>query len=152
MRQSLAGGYGDRMDTDEQNTRAARGFEVLNQATDGGAQEIIDSIADVAPELARWFVEFGYGDVFSRPGLAPAQRELIIVGVLTALGGCEPQLAGHIRGALNLGVAPGVIVETIMQVVPYAGFPRALNGIAVAREVFTDKGLSPDAGADSPNP
>src|SRR5437762_946136 len=74
---------------------------------------VIEGLKDVAPDLARYVVEFGYGDVYSRAGLDLRQRQLVAIAALTALGGCEPQLEYHIGIALNVGVARGEIVETI---------------------------------------
>jgi 4-carboxymuconolactone decarboxylase len=88
------------------------------------------------PDLCRYIVEFGFGDIYSRPGLTLQQRELATVAALTALGTAEPQLKVHIAAALNVGLSRTEIVETIMQMSLYAGFPAALNGLFAAKEVF----------------
>jgi len=100
-----------------------------------------DSLADVAPELGDWIVDFAYGDVVSRPQLDLRTRELATVAALTALGTAGPQLRSHIKGALNAGCTPREIVEVILQMSVYAGFPAALNGVAAAREVFIAQGV-----------
>ena len=82
---------------------------------------------------------FGFGDVYSRPGLEPRSRQLVTIGVLTALGGCEPQLRIHIGAALNVGLTREEIIEAILHASVYAGFPRALNATFVAREVFAER-------------
>lgn len=64
-----------------------------------------------------------------------------MVAALTATGNAVPQLKVHIQGALNVGVSREEIVETIMQMAVYAGFPAALNGLAVAKEVFVQNGI-----------
>ncbi|MNR54832.1 Carboxymuconolactone decarboxylase family protein [compost metagenome] len=64
-----------------------------------------------------------------------------MVAALTATGNAAPQLKVHIQGALNVGVSREEIVETIMQMAVYAGFPAALNGLAVAKEVFLQNGI-----------
>ena len=63
------------------------------------------SMLDVSPDLARYVVEFGYGDVYTRPGLDDRTRQLAAISALTALGGAEAQLEYHIGIALNVGVA-----------------------------------------------
>ena len=63
--------------------------------------------------------------------------------MLTALGGAEPQLATHLRGALNVGVTPTEILETVFHVALYAGHPRTVNGMRVAGEVFAERGIDP---------
>jgi 4-carboxymuconolactone decarboxylase len=72
----------------------------------------------------------------TRPGLDLRSREIAVVAALTAMGNAAPQLKVHIQGALNVGVTRTEVVETIMQMAVYAGFPAALNGLTAAREVF----------------
>jgi len=69
-------------------------------------------------------------------GFIARSREIAVVAALTAMGNAAPQLKVHIQGALNVGVSRTEIVETIMQMAVYAGFPAALNGLGAAREVF----------------
>ena len=58
------------------------------------------------------------------------------MAALTAMGNATPQLKVHIQGALNVGATRTEVVEVIMQMAVYAGFPAALNGLFAAREVF----------------
>jgi 4-carboxymuconolactone decarboxylase len=58
---------------------------------------------------------------------------------LTALGNAAPQLKVHIEAGLNVGLTRGEIVEVIMQMAVYAGFPAALNGLFAAKEVFAPR-------------
>jgi 4-carboxymuconolactone decarboxylase len=97
---------------------------------------VVRSLADIAPDFARLLIEFPFGDIYSRPGLDLRAREIAVVAALTAMGNAAPQLKVHIQGALNVGVTRTEVVETIMQMAVYAGFPAALNGLAAAREVF----------------
>jgi 4-carboxymuconolactone decarboxylase len=97
---------------------------------------VVESLADICPDLGRYIVEFGFGDVYSRPGLSLQQRELATVAALTALGNATPQLKVHIAAAMNVGLSHEEIVETILQMSVYAGFPAALNGMFAAKEVF----------------
>ena len=83
--------------------------------------------------LGDWIVDFAFGDVHTRPGLDARERELIIVAVLSTLGGCEPQLAAHIRALRAIRVGWEEIEEAILQSAPYAGVPRAVNAIKVLR-------------------
>ncbi len=123
-----------------------QGSAAIKQITGLDAARLIASLADIAPELARWVVEFGYGTVVSRPGLDLKTRELATVAALTAMGTAGGQLRVHIKGALNVGCAPREIVEVIMQMAVYAGFPAALNGVVAAREVFEKRGVSVASG------
>jgi len=127
--------------SDGQNARQARGEKTIARITGSEGTKVVDSLRDIAPELGNWIVDFAYGDVFSRPGISLCTRELTTISALTALGNAQPQLKVHIEGALNVGCKPEEIVEVIMQMAVYAGFPSALNGISAAREVFVKKGI-----------
>jgi 4-carboxymuconolactone decarboxylase len=116
---------------------------VLNGVDGGSAPAVMESLADIAPAMAHHIVAFGFGDIYSRPGLDPRQRQLVTLGILTALGGCEPQLEVHIRTSLNVGLSPTEIVESFIHTAGYAGFPRALNAISVAKKVFAERDLLP---------
>lgn len=124
------------------NERYRRGWEVLSTVNRDGAEATLASLADIAPDLGRFVVEFAFGDVVGRPGLPLRERELATVAALTALGNARPQLERHIEGALNVGATPREVVEVVMQMAVYAGFPAALNGMAVAKEVFERRGVS----------
>lgn len=126
-----------------EQARYARGAAVLSAVDGDGGQRVVDALADIAPALAHHVVAHGFGDVYARPGLAPPQRQLVTLGVLTALGGCEPQLEVHVNAALNVGLTPAEIVEAITHAAVYCGFPRALNAVFAARRVFAERDLLP---------
>jgi 4-carboxymuconolactone decarboxylase len=120
----------------EADDRFARGLRAL-EAIDGDAgKRVMDSLADIAPDFARYLIEFPFGDIYSRPGLDLRSREIATIAALTALGYATPQLKVHIQAGLNVGLSREEIVETIMQMAVYAGFPAALNGLFAAKEVF----------------
>ncbi len=108
-------------------------------------EKVIESLKDIAPDLARYTIEFPFGDIYSRPGLDLKSREIAVVAALTALGNAAPQLKVHIHGALNVGCSREEVVEIIIQMAVYVGFPAALKGTNAAKEVFKErdeKGLS----------
>jgi len=127
----------------EEQARYERGLEVLAAVDGGSAPGVMDSLGDVAPALAHHIVAFGFGDIYARAGLDPKQRQLVTLGILTALGGCEPQLEAHVKTALNVGLSTTEIVEALTHAAGYCGFPKALNAIFVAKKVFADRGLLP---------
>ncbi len=96
----------------------------------------MELLNDISPDMARYIIEFPYGDIYSRPGLDLKMRELITIASLTTLGYAPAQLKAHIYNALNAGCSKEEILEVIMQMTVYAGFPAALNGLFVAKEVF----------------
>lgn len=116
--------------------RYDRGLARLNEIDGEAGVRVINSLSDIAPDFARYLIEFPFGDIYSRPGLDLRSREIAVVAALTALGNAAPQLKVHIDGALNVGVSRDEVVEVMMQMAVYAGFPAALNGLFAAREVF----------------
>src|SRR5271157_3856900 len=121
------------------NDRYDRGLEKLREIDGEAGERVIESLKDVAPDLGRYTIEFPFGDVYRRPGLDLKSREVATVAALTALGNAAPQLKVHIHGALNVGCSRQEIVEVVIQMAVYAGFPAALNGMAAAKEVFQDR-------------
>ena len=121
------------------NERYQRGLDKLAEIDGQQGQKVIDSLADIAPDFAQYLIEFPFGDIYSRPGLDLRTRELVTVAALTALGNAAPQLKVHLHAALNVGCTREEIVETVMQMAVYAGFPAALNGLFAAKDVFASK-------------
>jgi 4-carboxymuconolactone decarboxylase len=121
------------------NARYDRGWEKLCEIDGMAGQRVIDSLADIAPDFARYLIEFPFGDIYSRPQLSLKSREIGVVAALTAMGNATPQLKVHIHGALNVGCSRDEVVEIIMQMAVYAGFPAALNGLFAAKEVFAER-------------
>ncbi|WP_321429908.1 carboxymuconolactone decarboxylase family protein [uncultured Methanolobus sp.] len=117
------------------------GLEKLKEIDGEAGENVIESLKDIAPDLARFTIEFPFGDIYSRPGLDLKSREVATVAALTALGNARPQLKVHINAALNVGCSEEEIIEVIIQMAVYAGFPAALNGIFAAKEVFEERGI-----------
>jgi 4-carboxymuconolactone decarboxylase len=128
----------------DDNERYARGWDKLAEVDANAGERLIDSMKGLAPDLARYAVEFPFGDIYQRPGLDLKAREMINVAALTALGNASRQLKVHIHGALNVGCSREEIIEIMIQMAVYAGFPAALNGAYAAGEVFTERDRSGD--------
>ena len=116
-------------------SRYERGEKALADIDGKAGQNVIDALADIAPDFARYLIEFPFGDIYSRPGLGLREREIATIAALCAMGTATPQLKVHIHAGLNMGLSREEIVETIMQMAVYAGFPAALNGLFAAKEV-----------------
>jgi 4-carboxymuconolactone decarboxylase len=122
----------------ESQDRYQRGWEKLKEVDGQAGERVVESLKDIAPDFARYLIEFPFGDIYCRPGLDLKSREIAVVAALTALGNATPQLKVHIRAALNVGCTREEVVEVIMQTAVYAGFPAALNGLFAAKEVFKE--------------
>ncbi|MDR2967121.1 MAG: carboxymuconolactone decarboxylase family protein [Methanobacteriaceae archaeon] len=123
--------------------RYEKGMEILKITNKNRIQEVFKELDDIVPDLGRFIVEFPYCEIYSRDGLDLKTRELITVAALTVLGNADSQLKDHINAALNVENTPKEIVEAIVQMSVYAGFPAAINGIKVAKEVFKKRDLLP---------
>ncbi|EBV3599828.1 carboxymuconolactone decarboxylase family protein [Salmonella enterica subsp. enterica serovar Virchow] len=119
-------------------SRLERGKRKLDEIDGAAGRAVIDSLADIAPDFADYLFEFPFGDIYSRPGLGLREREIATIAALTAMGNAAPQLKVHIHAGLNVGVSRDEIVEIIMQMAVYAGFPAALNGLFAAGDVFAE--------------
>ncbi|BDM74386.1 4-carboxymuconolactone decarboxylase (plasmid) [Streptomyces nigrescens] len=123
--------------------RYGYGMKVLEQVDGEAGQRIVDSLADTSPELGHQVVAWAFGDMYSRPELAAKERQLVTLGVLTALGGCEIELEVHINAALNVGLTATEVSEALLHSAVYCGMPRSINATLVAKKVFAERGLLP---------
>lgn len=129
---------------DMDHRRMDTGRRELARLNPKAEAELRAALDGISPDMVAMVVAFGYGDIYARPGLAAEDRQVATMAALTALGNAEPQLRFHIDGALNLGLAPQEVVETIYVTTVFAGFPAGLNALACARQVFEQRGVRPD--------
>jgi len=94
------------------------------------ADELTQSLQDLV-------IEYGWGAIWSRPGLDRKTRSLVNIGMLTALNRPH-ELEVHMKGALNNGCTPDEIVEVVLQTAVYCGMPAALDSMRRAKAVFDD--------------
>lgn len=115
--------------------RYARGERLLRQVDgDKVADNLIAAYRDVAPDFSRYLIEFAFGEIYAREGDLK-HREIVAIASLSTMGGCDAQLETHVHGALNAGLTEAEIVETVMTLIPYVGFPKALTAMAVVKRV-----------------
>jgi 4-carboxymuconolactone decarboxylase len=122
--------------------RRERGREMLRRVDGDTGVRVVETLSASFPEFADYVLEYPFGDIYSRGGLGLRERELAVVAALCAMGNAAPQLRVHIHAALHVGCTPREIVEAVMMMSVYAGFPAALNGLAAAREVFEAQGIA----------
>lgn len=119
-----------------QETRLERGRRALDAIDGQAGRNVVEALADIAPDFATYLFEFPFGDIYSRPGLSLRDREIATIAALAAMGTAQPQLKVHIEAGLNVGLTQDEITEVLMQMAVYAGFPAALNALFVAKEAF----------------
>lgn len=112
------------------NTRYQQGLKKLHEIDGNTGIDIVNNLGD----LGEYIVEFAFGDIYSRDELNIREREIATIAMLTCMGK-EPQLEVHINAGLNVGLTPKEIEEIIIQTVPYAGFPCAINAMNVLKSI-----------------
>ncbi len=122
-----------------ERSRFDLGLELLSKIDGEAGHNVINSLQDICPDLAKYTIEFPFGDIYARPALDLKTREIATVAALTALGNCAPQLKVHLNAALNVGCSEDEVKEVILQMAVYAGFPAALNGMFALKEVLAER-------------
>jgi 4-carboxymuconolactone decarboxylase len=119
-------------------TRYEKGLEVQKSIFG----ETIDKMYEKSPKnqlhIQKYLSANCFGDYYTRKGLDIKTRELLTFSMLLSLGGCEPQLKGHIQGNLNVGNDKETLLSTVTQLLPYVGYPRTLNAIRCLNEVIPE--------------
>ncbi len=121
-------------------TRYEKGKKCIEDIQKRSVEEIFKELDEISPDLSRFVIEYPYSEIYTRDELDLKTREICTVSALTVLG-TIPQLKEHINAALNVGNSPEEIVEIIMQMSAYCGFPKSINAMMAAKEVFTERDL-----------
>lgn len=123
--------------------RYEKGMNVLREINKENIENLFEDLEDIAPDLGRFVVEFPYSEIYTRKEVDLKTRELCTVAAITALGHAQKELYDHVHAALKVGNSPKEIVEIIMQMSAYTGFPAAINGMMTAKKVFKELDLLP---------
>jgi len=115
------------------------GLKNLADIDKEAGEKVLESLNAVSPDLARYIIEYAFGDVYNRTELELKSKEIAVVAALTAMGNAEPQLKVHIHGALNVGCNIAEIQEVILQMSAYSGFPSAINAMLALKEVLANR-------------
>jgi 4-carboxymuconolactone decarboxylase len=122
--------------------RFNRGKQSIREVHGAVGSDFIEGLEKASPDLARQVVSWSYGEVYSRPGLDPRDRQLVTLGILTALGGCAAEIKVHVQASLNVGVTQSEVLEALLHAAVYCGMPRAIEATVVANDVFVSNAAS----------
>jgi 4-carboxymuconolactone decarboxylase len=117
-------------------TRAAKGRAVQEQIV--GADRVAAMYANAPSDelhIQRYLSENCFGDHYTRNGLDVTTRELLTLAMLVALGGADAQVRGHVAANLRVGNDRATLIAVVTQLLPYIGYPRALNAFGAIDEV-----------------
>jgi 4-carboxymuconolactone decarboxylase len=113
------------------------GYTLLDVLQDEATQNAaLPGLERLAPGFADWIVTALFGGTYQRPALTLRERQIANLAALTALGGVEPQLAGHVKTGERVGLSREEIVEVFVHLAPYVGVPKALAGLRAAAAAF----------------
>lgn len=116
--------------------RLAKGRHVQGEVVGHDAVDAMyaNAPADLA-HIQRYLSGNCFGDHLTRTGLDLPTRELVTFSFLISMGGCDPQVKGHVRGNLNVGNDRARLIEVVTQLLPFIGYPRSLNALAAINEI-----------------
>lgn len=131
-----------------------RGYKKMLEIDGEAGKNVENSLNDISPELAKYMIEYSFGDIYSREILELKAKEICVVAALTAMGNASPQLKVHINGALNVGCTISDIKEVMMQMSAYSGFPTSINAMNALKEVLKEReerGVKDAEGSETTN-
>lgn len=133
-------GQSRRVAPDEEQSEAfRRGLARRNRIIGPAGTERRRLLQALSPDLERMLIEYCWGTVLERPGLSERERELITAAVLLTLGR-DREATTHLHGALNVGITKDELVELLIQLGVYAGFPATMTGAALLADVLKARG------------
>jgi 4-carboxymuconolactone decarboxylase len=117
-------------------TRAGKGRAVREQITGTDRTEAMyASAADDELHFQQFLSANCFGDYYTRGGIDVRTRELLTFAVLVSLGGCDPQVKGHVAANLNVGNGRQLLISVTTALLPFIGYPRTLNALAAINEI-----------------
>lgn len=117
-------------------TRFDKGLALSKSVFDAAIDAMYENSPKDLLHIQRFLSGNCFGDYYTRGGLDMRMRELMTFSMILSLGGCEPQLKGHIQGNAAVGNGRDVLIGAVTQLVPFIGYPRTLNAVACINEVL----------------
>ncbi|SIS42441.1 carboxymuconolactone decarboxylase family protein [Salimicrobium flavidum] len=119
------------------DNRYETGKKAMEELFSQEVRKGMEGMKDISPDLWEMIVSFGFGDLYSRQALSFSQREIVTITSLITQGAFD-QLRVHLQAALNVGLSKEEIIEVIIHCAGYVGFPKAVQAMGIAGEVFEE--------------
>ena len=124
--------------------RAEKGLAMQKQII---GDSVVEKLYASAPEdqkhIQRFLSANCFGDHLTRSGIGVPTRELLTFSMLVSLGGCDPQVKGHVAANLYVGNSRAKLIDVLTQLLPFIGYPRTLNGLRAVDEVTSPESQKP---------
>lgn len=116
-----------------------KGKQIFDSYASDAKRHRTRELEDIAPDISKYVIEFVFGEIYAREGLSDQEKVMVTMSTLVAQGGCEQELYAHINNALNIGMDRKKIIDVFIQMIPYIGFPRVVNAVMLAKQVFDER-------------
>jgi len=123
----------------DNHTRYQRGSEYLSRLNKNQEEIMKNAYNNFSPELVRFVIEYGYGDIYARETLDKRYRQIATIAALATIGNAPSQLNFHISGGLNIGITVDEMKELMLLMSVYAGFPASINGMDILKIVVSNQ-------------
>jgi 4-carboxymuconolactone decarboxylase len=123
----------------EEENRLDKGLSVQVEIFGDVIAKMQESAPSNQKHIQKYLSAFCFGDFYTRGGLDLKTRELLTLCIISALGGAENQVKGHVQGNKNVGNDKETLITALTHCLPYMGFPRTLNALACVNEVIPEK-------------
>ena len=120
-------------------TKYEEGLKIVTEIDGRAGEEVFEALADIAPEVNNYMIEFVFGEIYAREGLSHREQEMITLTTFLTQGNTAGQIKVHVHAALNVGLTKEEIIGVFIHCIPFVGFPKVLNAIYVAKEVFKNE-------------
>ena len=121
---------------DKLDERKQRGLDLIQEMMGAEqAERTLQHWQEICPDFREYVTEFLSGEIWSRPGLDRRAKSLATIAALAAMGRTRA-LELNVRLAMRNGATRQEVVETLLHIAPYAGFPASWEGLVICRNVF----------------
>jgi len=120
-------------------SKLTKGQQRISEILGAKSKDILDLFQSISPDFVKYVLEFGYGDLYTRENFSDKSRELAAVACLMGQGNTSTALHAHLQGMLNVGWTKEEILELLLFLVGYVGFPTCAETIKIFRNILLEQ-------------